>query len=335
MRSSIRKLSKLKDFRLSGSGIVATFAAVAAVTGSVTLMNDVLVRWDMADTASKSAATSKATQLAKPETVRVLASVAKVKDAFSNVGYSLDAVRSGEISVPRVLHASLPHDLPQMQRAQDRKAVFLRYMLPYVLAANSRVLAQRKRLLTLRVKNKKGQRLGEEEAVWLGALFQEYQVKPGKFATLSLRVDTVPVSLALAQSAVESGWGTSRFAQEGNAPFGQWTSTDHEGLVPLERKKGLTHKVRAFESLAKSVDSYLRNLNTHRAYRGFRKARTYSRKTGKPIDSIELAETLTSYSEKGKEYVTLLQGIITKNDLRSLDDAQLGTSVVVFHPDAY
>lgn len=316
---------------------MASMAAVASVAGAVTLMNGVIERWDAADHTARNAPSSiaaKPTQLAKPETVRILASVAKVKDAFSSAGYHLDAVRRGQIAVPRVLHASLPHDLPKMQRAQERKAVFLRYMLPYVLEANNAVRKQRERLLSLEKKHKSGQRLGEVEAMWLDALFDEYRVKKGEFDALLKRVDTVPVSLALAQSAVESGWGTSRFAQQGNAPFGQWTTKDHPGMVPLERKEGLTHKVRAFESLSNSVDSYLRNLNTHRAYQGFRNVRYKARSAGKPVDSVEIAKTLSKYSEKGMVYVTLLQGIIKKNDLQSLDDARLGTSVVTFRPDA-
>ncbi len=337
MRSLKRITSKIKELRFSGSGFVATLAAVVAVAGSVSMMNDVLERWDIADSASISqldTIKSKAARLTKPESVRVLASVAKVKDAFSSAGYHLDAVRRGQIAVPRVLHASLPHDLPEMRRAQDRKAVFLRFMLPYVLEANKAVRKQRERLLFLQKKQEKRQRLGEVEAMWLDALFKEYRVKAGDFATLLKRVDTVPVSLALAQSAVESGWGTSRFAQQGNAPFGQWTSKDHAGMVPLERKEGLTHKVRAFESLKKSVDSYLRNLNTHRAYRDFREVRQSARSVGKSVDSVNIAKTLSKYSEKGMVYVTLLQGIIKKNDLRSLDDARLGTSILTFRPDA-
>ncbi len=339
MRSLERINSKLAMLRPSRSGIVAASVAVAMIAGSTSLMNDILVRWDSADSAltnqSKAPlATASSANLAKPETVRLFASVAKVKDAFSVAGYNLDAVRRGKISVPRVLHASLPHDLPQMRQAQDRKAVFLRFMLPYILEANNRVREQRARMLTLREKRENGRRLSEEEALWLNALFQEYQVKQDKFAALSLRVDTIPVSLALAQAAVESGWGTSRFAQQGNAPFGQWTTSDHAGLVPLKREAGRTHKVRAFESLTKSVDSYLRNLNTHRAYLNFRKVRNKSRISDKPLNSMAIAETLISYSEKGAKYVSLLQGIIRKNDLQSLDAAQLGDSVVVFRPDA-
>lgn len=337
MRAFKRISNTMLGIRISGGTVGAIMVGGLMLSANVAMMNDLLHRWDQADMrrlSEQAASKPQKTTLAKPETVRVLASVAKVKDAFTSAGYELDAVRRGHVAVPRVRLASLPYDLPQMQRAQERKAVFLRYMLPYVLEANSRIRQQRERLQSLRPKVEQGQRLGEEEAMWLAALYLEYGVKTGDLAALTLRVDTVPVSLALAQAAVESGWGTSRFAQEGNAPFGQWTTKDHAGMVPKGRKEGMTHKVRAFESLRKSADSYLRNLNTHRAYRGLRELRATFRQDNKPLDSLAIAGTLLAYSEKGAAYVELLRNIIEKNELRALDDAQLGESVLEFRPDA-
>ena len=328
MRSLRRCFKNLRQVRRQGGNIFLSLVAVLAIGVGVASMNDLLQRWEAADRARLSA-----TGLKKPETVHVLASVAKVKDAFSNAGYELDAVRRGKIDVPRVRLASLPYDLPNMRRAQERKAVFLRYMLPYVLEVNDRVRKQRKRMQQLRKKVKAGHRLGEVESMWLNALFEEYGVTKGDFAALSARVDTVPVSLALAQAAVESGWGRSRFAQEGNAVFGQWTTTDQKGMVPKKREEGRNHKVRAFDSLKKSVEAYLRNLNTHRAYRDFRKTRAAMRRDDKPLDSMALAATLLSYSEKGEDYVKLLHHIITRNDLSDLDDARLGDSVLKIRPD--
>lgn len=331
MRSLRRIANNMRMVRTST--IVAAAVGGIALWASAALMSDLLVRWDVEDALRADHATAKPA-LAKPETVRVLASVAKVKDAFSNAGYELDAVRRGQITVPRVRLASLPYDLPQLNRAQERKALFLRYMLPIVLEANSHIRDQRERMKVLRIKVESGRRLSEEERVWLTALFEEYKIKPGDFDALSLRVDTVPVSLALAQAAVESGWGTSRFAQEGNAAFGQWTSKDHAGMVPKKRETGRTHKVRAFDSLKMSAESYLRNLNTHRAYRALRKMRREFRKSGAAFDSLALAGTLVRYSEKGADYVTLLRNIIKRNDLRALDGARLGKTVLAFRPDA-
>lgn len=333
----MRSLGRISRERLNvriSAGLIAAGGLI--VSANVAMMNDLLERWDRADQASISDQSKQAriSALAKPETVRILASVAKVKDAFTSAGYELDAVRRGTVAVPRVTLASLPYDLSKMRQAQDRKTVFLRYMLPYVLEANDRVAQQRARLVSLRPKIEKGQRLGEEEAMWLNGLYEEYQVKTGDVAALLLRVDTVPVSLALAQAAVESGWGTSRFAQEGDAPFGQWTSAQYAGMVPKDRLAGRTHKVRSFESLKMSAESYLRNLNTHRAYRELRALRASTRSVQKPMDSLEIAGTLLRYSEKGADYVKLLRHIIQKNDLQSLDSARLGDAVLEFRPDA-
>lgn len=336
MRSFKRISNNIPKARLS----IGTLGAIAMgglfFSMTVSMMDDLLLRWEQADRASLAdrSDTNRTATLAKPDTVRVLASVAKVKDTFTSAGYELDAVRRGQVAVPRLQLASLPHDISQIRRAQDRKAVFLRYMLPYVLEANSYVQQQRTRMLSLQPKVEMGQRLGEEEAMWLNALYEEYHVKPGDFATLSLRVDTVPVSLALAQAAVESGWGRSRFAQEGNAPFGQWTTKDHAGMVPKDRKEGMTHKVRSFESLYKSAESYLRNLNTHRAYKGLRELRASFRRDNAPVDSRAIAGTLLKYSEKGMAYVDLLRDIIEKNDLQALDSAELGDAVLEVRPDA-
>lgn len=188
-------------------------------------------------------------------------------------------------------------------------------------------------MLELRSKVENGIPLGAKESELLNALFKEYQVKPGDFATLTQRLDIVPPSLALAQAAVESGWGTSRFAQQGNAPFGQWTSKEFAGMVPKGRDPGQTYKIRAFDHLTESVESYLRNLNTHRAYRDFRSKRAALRNQGKAIDSLAIAGGLTAYSEKGEVYVRLLRRIIESNQLRGLDNARLGDTVAVFHPD--
>ena len=257
-----------------------------------------------------------------------------VKDFFSSAGYSLDAVRRGQVAVPRLAHASLPYDLKSVEPAAERKAVFLRFMLPYVLQANKRVREQRERLLTL------WRNIGDDEAIqlankaWLDALFDEYRVEPGDFSSLVPRVDTVPPSLALAQSAVESGWGTSRFALEGNAPFGQWTTAAYYGIVPNRRDDGETHKIRAFSDLNESVDSYLRNLNTHRAYRHFRQQRARLRAQNQYIDSVEIAAALTSYSKEGDAYVALVRRVIMENNLRALDQARLGNTVMWVEPGA-
>ena len=135
-------------------------------------------------------------------------------------------------------------------------------------------------------------------------------------------MDEVPISMTIAQAAKETGWGTSRFAQEGNALFGQWTWSG-EGIKPLGAGDNTTHKVMKFKVLQASVKAYQRNLNTHSSYKEFRSARAELRDDGQKIDSIILSEYLTKYAETGKEYVKILQQIIRQNNLTDFDDAKL------------
>ena len=135
-------------------------------------------------------------------------------------------------------------------------------------------------------------------------------------------MDEIPVSLAIAQAAKETGWGTSRFAQEGNALFGQWTWSG-EGLKPKDSEKNEGHKVMKFNVLQASVRAYQRNLNTHSSYKDFRQERARLRDMGKPLDSIILSEFLDEYAETGDEYVEVLKKIIKQNNLQDFDDAKL------------
>ena len=135
-------------------------------------------------------------------------------------------------------------------------------------------------------------------------------------------MDEIPVSLAIAQAAKETGWGTSRFAQEGNALFGQWTWSG-DGLKPKDADKGEGHKVMKFNVLQASVRAYQRNLNTHSTYKEFRKVRAEFRDLDKKLDSLELSKHLNKYAETGSQYVEVLQKIIKQNKLQDFDDAKL------------
>ena len=160
------------------------------------------------------------------------------------------------------------------------------------------------------------------EKKWIEKKFKQYGVASRDLSTLKIRLDEIPVSLAIAQAAKETGWGTSRFAQEGNALFGQWTWSG-EGLRPKEAEEGKGHKVMKFNVLQASVRAYQRNLNTHSTYREFRKARAELRDQDKPLDSLILAEGLNKYAETGEKYVDVLRKIIKQNDLKDFDDAKL------------
>ena len=157
---------------------------------------------------------------------------------------------------------------------------------------------------------------------WLKKKFKQYGVRQNDLSSLKIRMDEIPVSLAIAQAAKETGWGTSRFALRGNALFGQWTWSG-EGLKPKKAEQGEDHKVMKFHSLQLSVRAYLRNLNTHSSYKNLRKARTDFRNRDKTLDSLILSKYLDKYAETGNEYIDVLQKIIQQNNLKDFDDARL------------
>ncbi|MGB0681612.1 MAG: glucosaminidase domain-containing protein [Magnetovibrionaceae bacterium] len=239
---------------------------------------------------------------------------------FQQAGFDWEAVVSGKSDVPALFIDDLPADLGDLVEVDRRKAVFFRIMLPLVLRANADIAADRARIEAL-ADDLSG--LEDDDMDWLADLMVRYRVDLDDQAKANLlrRVDIIPPSLALAQAAEESGWGTSRFAQEGNALFGQWTTTG-PGLVPEDREEGKTHKVRAFETLYQSVRAYGDNLNRHKAYRNLRKARFDLRARGAAVTGLELAKTLTRYSERGKAYVKSLSSLIRSNDLDKIDGVQ-------------
>ncbi|MBT6095073.1 MAG: hypothetical protein HOH04_09330 [Rhodospirillaceae bacterium] len=244
-------------------------------------------------------------------------------DTFQRIGYDLNAVRSGDRPVPRVFLAKLPTDMAEIRQAPKRKEIFFRSVLPLILQANNEILADRERLWGLHAQIAKGEILSAVDRLWLIVLAERYKVKRGDIASLLARVDIVPPSMALAQAAEESGWGTSRFSRQGNAIFGEWTFSTADGLVPENRDSGKSHRVKAFKSLLHSVRAYARNLNTHRAYREFRAMRQGLRKDGTALSGRKLVETLTRYSERGDKYVKALRALMTVNKLSYFDHARL------------
>ncbi|SDG38429.1 glucosaminidase domain-containing protein [Roseospirillum parvum] len=265
---------------------------------------------------------------AKPLVMDGRITAAELRRHFLAVGYTLNEVRQGSGDVPRLFVDQVPPDLKGMNDIQLRKSLFFRLTLPLVLRVNEEIAVERGRLLDLAQRLDQGGELAAADRVWLKRLAGKYGLKAegGKIdmAELKKRVDGIPPSLALAQAAEESGWGTSRFARQGNALFGQWTMDEEAGLVPADRPDGASHAVRAFPSLLHGVEAYMRNLNTHAAYRGFRDRRAVLRETASRLDGYQLAGTLTSYSERGQEYVETLRTIISANELKTLDHAWLG-----------
>ena len=242
---------------------------------------------------------------------------------FKDMGYDLDQVRFGAQRVPRVFLASMPEDIGKIREVPRKKALFFKTVLPLILKVNAEIYEDRRRLWDLKKRLVKSEVLLAKDRLWLIVMFERYKVKRGELAELLKRVDIIPVSLALAQAAEESGWGTSRFTREGNAMFGQWTTAEDIGLVPKNRDEGKTHKVKVFKSLLHSARAYVWNLNTHSAYRNLRTLRQQLRKRGAAIQGIVLVESLSRYSERGEEYVKGIRSLIKKNKLQYLDEAVL------------
>ena len=249
------------------------------------------------------------------DSVRLSAST--IKQLFEDTGYNLNDVRKKKLVKPVAL-TLLPQEIKMIENSKKRKEFFIQIVLPLIIEENNNIKLDRNTLFTIINKNNNS----NSEKQWLEKKYKQYGVKSGDLSSLKIRMDEIPVSLAIAQAAKETGWGTSRFALEGNALFGQWTWSG-EGLKPKEAKEGENHKVMKFNILQASVRAYQRNINTHSTYKDFRKARAKLRDSNKPLDSIVLSKYLNKYAETGNQYVEVLQKIIKQNKLQDFDDAKL------------
>ena len=249
------------------------------------------------------------------DTVRLNAST--IKQLFEDTNYSLKDVREKKLVKPVAL-TLLPNEIKMIESTKKRKEFFIQIVLPLILKENNNIKIDRKRLFSIINKSNNS----SLEKKWLDKKYKQYGIPSKDLSILKIRMDEIPVSLALAQAAKETGWGTSRFAQEGNALFGQWTWSG-EGLKPKDADKSQGHKVMRFNVLQASVRAYQRNLNTHSSYKEFRQARAQLRDQSKPLDSLVLVEYLDEYAETGDEYVVVLQKIIKQNNLKDFDDAKL------------
>ncbi len=235
---------------------------------------------------------------------------------FENLKYDLSNIRLGE-SVKPVYLSKLPPDLKNIKSTSKRKNTFIKIVLPLIIDENNKILENRKKFF--KILGKPINSMGEKR--WLKRRFEDYRIKNEDISELKLRMDIIPVSLAIAQAAKESGWGTSRFALEGNAMFGQWTY-GKDGIKPKD-SGGKGHKVLKFPMLRSSIMAYQRNLNTHKAYGEFREKRASLREDNKQISGLDLVSYLESYAATGKEYVKILTSIISQNKLTDFDHSIL------------
>ena len=250
------------------------------------------------------------------DTVRLSAET--INQLFKDTNYSLDVVRKTKIVTPLRL-SLLPSEIKKIENTKKKKNLFIKIILPLILEENNRIKLDRKKLFTILNKNMNS----NAEKKWLKSKFQQYGVINNDLSTLKVRMDIVPVSLAIAQAAKETGWGTSRFAIEGNALFGQWTWSG-EGIKPAGvDPEDSNHKVMKFKVLKASVRAYQRNLNTHGGYKQFRSARASMRDNDEDLDSLLLADYLDKYAATGKEYTKIIKQIIKQNSLQDFDKVKL------------
>lgn len=227
-------------------------------------------------------------------------------------------------AVKRVLQiddSPLP-DFSQYTDVKAKKQAFFSYLQPIVAANNQRILDDRARLGALAVASEEA--LSRADRRFLEGLVDRYEVDAAASSEdqrveLMVRLDTVPMSLALTQAAMESAWGTSRFAREGNNLFGQWCYQAGCGIVPKRRGDGQVHEVASFDTIDAAVASYLRNINSHRAYADLRAARAALRAANQPVTGSAMANHLLRYSERGAAYVEEIQAMIRINKLAALD----------------
>ncbi len=241
---------------------------------------------------------------------------------FRDVSYTLTDIRLGE-AVPPIKVDRVPGDL-NTKDGNERKALFITAILPVVLEVNQRVLADREQLLYLREKIASAPtRVTPIERIWLEDLADRYEATVDRLDELVRRVDIVPPSMAIAQGGVESGWGTSFAARNGNALFGQiQTVGRHSVSVPWKPGAGMPQP---FTDVGEATDAYIANLNTHPAYAGFRAERAAMRERGEHPEGYRLIGTLLRYSERGQGYVQFVRQIIRENELGDFDKARLSS----------
>ncbi|MBO6489271.1 MAG: glucosaminidase domain-containing protein [Pelagibacteraceae bacterium] len=239
-----------------------------------------------------------------------------VASLFEDLNYDLSKIRKGKKVKPFYI-SLLPKDISLIEDIRERKELFIKIILPLILQENEKIEEDRKKLFKVLAKKSNT----KEEKNWLKWKFKEYKIKNRDISELKIRMDIVPVSLAIAQAAIESGWGTSRFALEGNALYGQWTWSD-KGLKPLDNVDG-DHKVMHFKILTASIKAYKKNLNTHSGYIEFREARANLRNRNEKVTGLKLTQYLDKYSATGMEYTKKLELTIKKNSLSDFENAKL------------
>ena len=239
---------------------------------------------------------------------------------FNRENYS--ASQPNQDKIPKLFLTSIPPDFKEVKDVKKKKSIFIRLMLPLIIEEQKH-LRQQRVIAQLLLQN--NQHITQPDvSSWFSRVKEEYRInskltfQQQKTELLS-RLDDLPLTLILAQAAIESAWGTSRFAIEGNSLFGQWSFSGKNGLTPKNRAKGKSHQVKAFPTLQASIRSYLKNINRNNAYKELRISRAEMRKNKQRLDAFILSKGLHRYSQKGTEYVKIIHKMLRTNDFKNLE----------------
>ncbi len=259
------------------------------------------------------------------ESVKDLTSVDYISQAnemmevFKKYDFTIDDFLSND-SANLIIFSSLPEDFMDIEPVSERKKLFINTLLPIIFLENSRILEDRKKILDW-WNESQGENFSRDFwPSWLFELSEKYDSDDSNLGNLLVKVDIIPISMVLAQAAIESGWGTSRYLREGNAIFGQYTFDKKRGLKPINRDKDKKFFIRKFSNLSESTRSYLKNLNTNLAYKEFREERKKLRMGGEILSGLKLSSFMTRYSERKNDYVNDLKKIIESNNFMKFDN---------------
>jgi Bax protein len=251
------------------------------------------------------------------------------------IGIGDEPVVTEDHSMPVLTSSTQLPDFSSIEQTPERKQAFIEILLPLIEKKNSAVLRTRNSIVKLQKQFHEGKELTEKQYDFLERLRERYRVShemypdtAKAFEILLLRADMIPTSMVLAQAAIESGWGTSRFAAEAHNLFGQWCYTPGCGLVPERRPAGARHEVQKFADVEQSLDAYFRNINTHNAYRQLRQLRASLRDQDGALTGDALVAGLARYSSRGAVYIDELRTVIRVNDLENiqLDEQAIETA---------
>ena len=243
-------------------------------------------------------------------------------EIFKKYEFSVDSFLNDE-SANLIIFSSLPDDFMEIKSVNERKKLFINTLLPIIYSENLKILEDRKKILDW-WNESQGENFSRDFwPSWLFELSEKYETSDSNLGNLLIKVDIIPISMALAQAAIESGWGTSRYLREGNAIYGQYTFEKDKGIRPERRESNEKFFIKKFSNLSESTRSYFKNINTHRAYDDFREERKKLRMNGVKLSGVKLVKFLTSYSERRDEYVKDVENIIQSNNFMKFDNSYL------------